>query len=275
MSHPLQSAPSLRDLQRWFAAVTTSPAPLTEAIAAAPLPAVDGGVANAAWIRSSDRRSAEQSLQVYRHAYYARLTDCLRDDYPALAGALDQAFVPLCRRYIACFPPRSPSLNRFGEHMAAYCRTETGPHADFYAELAQLEWAIVEVIHAQDAQPLSPAELGALSPEAWAQRVLVPNPALRLLLTEYPVNAYYQAFREQACPAVPAPEASVVVVRRRGGPVTREPETIRSGNLLKLLLQSEPIGRALEAAAGGGMSVSEVSQCFERWLSHGYFVGLG
>jgi hypothetical protein len=46
-----------------------------------------------------------ERLDVYRHAYVARLIECLADDYPVLKVALgDDAFDALCRGYIARFP---------------------------------------------------------------------------------------------------------------------------------------------------------------------------
>ena len=63
--------------------------------------------------------------------------------------------------------------------MAAFCREvklDAFPALDglrvFASELAALEWALVEVLHAEMAPPLEIAALQAMPPEAWATRAL-------------------------------------------------------------------------------------------------------
>ena len=273
MSDRSDPVPGLEPLQRWFAAVMTHPQSVTEAIASTALESGGQSASVQALIRPSARQRPEERMAIYHRAYTARLIECLLDDYPALANALDVEFKGLCRRYIARHPSQAPSLNGFGAHMPAFCAAQRGDHAAFHAELAQLEWAVVEVIHAHDGEPISLSTLGALSPQLWAERALTASPALRLLETHYPVNAYYQAFREHLAPAVPAADLSFTVVRRRGARVVREPQTPQAGQLLQRLLSSQPIGRALEVAAAGGMTTEQVSACFEHWIGCGYFVG--
>ena len=53
--------------------------------------------------------------------------------------------------------------------MELFCRTEAAPFdaKDFAADLAALEWALVEVLHAGTAPPLSPRSAPARHP-SWS-----------------------------------------------------------------------------------------------------------
>ena len=129
------------------------------------------------------------------------------DDYPALQFALGaEAFEALCHEYIERHPSSAPSLNFFGRHMADFCLTEASePFAlrHFAADLAKLEWALVEVLHARVAEALSPEALGAIAPERWGDARLPPSPAARVLRFDYPVNAFFQSFKADEEPLVP------------------------------------------------------------------------
>jgi hypothetical protein len=216
-------------------------------------------------------------LEIYRRAYHARLIECLLDDYPAVAAALGEtAFDELCRKYIAAHPSTGPNLNAFGRHMASLCR-DTGP---FIADLAALEWAIVEVIHASSADPLTMTGLGEIPASRWAEARLVPTPAFRLLRSAYPVNRYFQAFREGKDPALPELEVSAVAVYRSGPTIWRMDLSEAAFDLLHALTSGESLATSLEGAstALSGVDESEaadrVGRWFRDWVSSGLFSGL-
>lgn len=266
--------PTLGPLQRWFARVITDPEGVAAGVASADAAYLADRSSAARVIRPGARMSPVEQLGVYHHAYGARLLDCLLDDYPALAHALGSDFGALARSYIARFPSRSPSLNGYGQHMAQFCAEQPSAQAAFHAELARFEWAIVEVIHAHDGAPIALTSLAALSQAAWSRVALMPSSALRLLETQYPINAYYQAFREQAASALPGSHKTFTLIRRRGAQVLREPLTEHAGQLFASLLRAEAIGQALESAAESGMTAEQVSGCFERWIGSGCFVAI-
>jgi hypothetical protein len=207
-----------------------------------------------------------ERLDVYRHAYVARLIECLADDYPVLKVALgDDAFDALCRDYIARFPSEAPSLNAYGRRMTEVC---TG----FGADLARLEWAIVEVIHEPSRTPMTMESLAAVPEEAWAGAHLVASPALRLLTLEHPANDYFQAVRDGHTPAIPAPGASATVVYRSGLTVWRMSLTPPMHRVLAALVGRVPLEAALALAEGE--APEEVSAWFREWVSSGLFVGV-
>lgn len=264
---------TLANQQRWFNEVVTTPedapAPIDE-VSAARL------VAPSATLSSIER------LDIYRRGYHARLIECLTDDYPVLQHALgEERFEELCRAYIAAHPSRGPSLNAFGRHMAAFCAAQALPEPGFAADLARLEWAIVQAIHAPSAGVLRGEDLAGVAD--WTRARLSSNPSLQLLELGWPANAYLQAFRNQAATAAPptTPRASVVAVYRTERTVWRmelEPALLV---LVRALIAGETLADSLaqlEAALPANMSKAQAAELVTRWfrqtISSGMFSAL-
>lgn len=261
-------------LQSWFLQVCTHPQSV-----AAGLDAAQGffAVANESelegLVRPGPRSSASQRLDVYRESYVARLVECLSDDYPALQYALgDQDFAQLARGYVDAHPSRSASLNYFGRDFASFCAQQHGSERAFSAELARLEWALVEAIHAPESQPIAADRLADIAPEAWPNARFAANPSLCVLCFDHPVNAFYQAYRDDRAPELPAPAASAVAVYRCGNALWRADLAPARCALLSDLLAGSVLGEALErAAADGGASEADVLAWFGEWMRDGFF----
>ncbi len=232
-----------------------------------------GAVMNGTALEEADRRltpgpklGPRARLDVYRHAYEARLVECLADDYPVLKVALgEEAFDARCREYIARFPSEAPNLNAYGRRMPEVC---TG----FAADLARLEWAVVEVIHAAAGSPIPMESLAAVPEEAWGGARLVASPALRLLTLEHPANDYFQAVLDGHVPAIPPPGASATVVYRSGLTVWRMGLTPSMHRVLSALVDGEALEAALSLAEGE--PPEQVTAWFREWVSSGLFVGV-
>jgi hypothetical protein len=260
--------------QTWFAQAVMTPESEATPI---------GAGEAARMLTAGPQLGALDRLEVYRRAYHARLIECLADDYPALASALGQdEFIALCRAYIDRHPSAGPNLNSFGRHMAAFCRAEpaTCRERAFAADLASLEWAIVEVIHAPSAAPLTPAGLASIELEQWANAHLIATSASRLLRFEYPINAYFQSFREGTNQRVPAPAASAALVYRSGPTVWRMSLTHPMYELLDAIAAGQSLGASIERAAAAFTDVAEevaagrVMVWFRDWVASGLFSGI-
>jgi hypothetical protein len=233
-----------------------------------------------------------------------RLIECLADDYPVLQSALGHAaFEALCRAYITAHPSTSRSLNYYGRHLADFCRgagaavierepeaasccatSAAGgarPTAACCADLAALEWSLVEVLHAPEAATLSHEELARVPAERWGEAVLRPSAAARILRFEHPVNAYFQAVREDRAPELPAPAPSSTVVYRKGFTIWRMDLTPLTEGLLSSLFAGTPLGEALGAIDPGEIDEEamaelerSVMQWFGEWVQGGLFGGV-
>jgi hypothetical protein len=133
------------------------------------------------------RASAAERLHVYRYAYMSRLVGVLRDDFPALHGALGRGrFDPLAAVYLRASPSRHFSLRhvgaRFPEFLAAHeDAREPRASAPWCADLARLELAVSDAFDAADARPLARSDLAQLAPEAWDALALSLMPGAQLL----------------------------------------------------------------------------------------------
>jgi hypothetical protein len=270
---PPARAADFDSVQSWLFERVTAPA-LAGATLARPAREDD-----ARWIRS-DRVSASERIDVYRNGYFARLCECLADDYPALAHALGpQGFRALCLDFIDAHPPTSPSLNFYGAPFAAFCATRRAPFAACASELARLEWAVVEAIHADAGAVLDPATLLALAEPDWARARLVPSPALRVLHAAYPVLRHHRAFLEGLSPSLPDLEPSVVAVCRRGDDVWRLDVARPFAALLADLIAGVPLARALAALeppdfSDGGTSPADLQRVLSEWVACGFFAAV-
>jgi hypothetical protein len=272
-----QSPPRLRDLQRWLTSVITHPDGVFE-----------GQVSQARsqklerLIKPGPRLSAALRLQIYCDGYFARLIECLADDYPALCYALgEDTFSSLCRAYIEKHPSRSRSLNYYGAELASFCRTRTEAWAAFAADLARLEWSLVEVVHEPAPGGLAPDALAKVPAWRWQTARLLPSSSLRLLAFDYPVNDFYQAFREERAPEPPAAAPTATAVYRQGLALWRMGLEPRAALLLKKLLTGAPLAVAVEKLEGRcraeGTS-ADLAQLLPQWLGSwvqsGFFEGI-
>jgi hypothetical protein len=262
-------APPLGQLQRWFASVTTNPQGVLEgAHLSRRLERL---------VTAGPKLSAVERLRIYSDGYVARLVECLLDDYPALAHALgDETFEALCRDYIAEHPSRSRSLNGFGQAMAAFCAERAETWAPCAADLARLEWALVEVVHEPQTRALTSAALAAAGPGLPSARFVL-SPCLRLLRLDYPVNAFYQAYRDGAAAELPErAEASVAVFRQELTLWRQDLEPLAA-----LLLDALGRGETLESAvallanrAPYSDLAAKLPQWLGSWVENGFFQSL-
>ena len=225
-----------------------------------------------------DGLPAGARVAIYRHAYVARLIECLADDYPALAHALGASgFEATCRDFVALNPPPRPSLNAYGALFAEFCSTRSDlSNAPFIAQLARLEWALVEAIHADAETVLEATALAGVTEDEWPRLRLVASPALRVLRCDYPVHRYYQAFVEDEAPVVPEREPCGVAVCRRKDDVWRFGLTPCWLGLLESLRDGAPLAEALAAfeATASERDASALQRTFGEWVAAGFFAGI-
>jgi hypothetical protein len=279
-------APALRDLQVWMVGA------ITGAEADADAKTVER------YVTAGPRLGAAERFDIYRSGYHARLVECLLDDYPVLAAILDQKdrlerneadagqFEALCRAYVDRHPSASPNLNGFGRHMASFCREVDlagfpgfAKVGKFASDLAALEWALVEVLHAETAPPLDIQALQAMPPEAWAAARFIRSDALRLLRFEYPVNAVFIANRiDEVVPEVPAPSPNAVAVYRKDMQLWRMDLTPAMLGVLEPLVQGKSLGEALETVEAECTDPDVLAQTganlmvwFREWVDAGFF----
>jgi hypothetical protein len=164
-----------------------------------------------------------RGLQVYVHAYSARLREALGNDHAALAALLGEAaWERVTAAYVAACPSRHASLRHFGDRLPAFLRG----HGDYaaqplLAELAAFERALLDSFDAADATAAAWRDLLELPAPEWPG--LRPRfiPSLQRLATAHGAVEAWKALRANRPPPAGAPTPGDWAVWRDEAQVTR------------------------------------------------------
>jgi hypothetical protein len=237
-------------------------------------------------INRSQALTSLQRLDVYSRAYYARLLECLRSQFPILAQALgEELFDQFSLSYLQRRPSQSYTLGRLGEHFVGYLQetrpanTEESSWPDFLIDLARLEWEFDQVFDGpgvEDQPLLGAAEIQAVPPERWLSARLIPVPCLRLLALRYPVHEYYRALRRHEEPNPPLPAETHLAITRRDYIVRYFPLSEPQFRLLDALAAGATLGEALQGLATDGVGLDDLASnlhaWFRFWTAEGLFL---
>lgn len=136
-----------------------------------------------------DGKTAPKRFNVYRNNVIVSLTEALEQTFPAIRNLLgDDYFKALARAFVVQHPPKSPVLIWYGSEFAAFLE-DFPPLAayPYLADVARVEWAWVQAFHAADAEPLDPAALGSVAPDAIGSVRFKPHPSAVLVASRWPV----------------------------------------------------------------------------------------
>ena len=142
---------------------------------------------------------------IYHSAYRLRLTGVLKTDYPGLHTlAGDEQFEKICRDYIQRYPSDHFSVRYFGRFMQIFL-TDTDPYSKhrLLADMAGFEWAVNEVLDAEDRHVLSIIELQDISPALWPEMTISLHPSLITIPLEWNVPKFWQLIKEDKEPRPP------------------------------------------------------------------------
>src|SRR5207244_12026271 len=153
--------PSLRELQRLFwRSLADEPG------GGAPAPALVELVAPSATLDAGAR------IGVYADAYFGRLRDVLREDFPHVAALLAARFDETARGYLRAHPSEDPSVRHLGRLFADFLeqRPDLPP---YLSALARLGCARIVGFVAPGARPLNVAALCVAALDVWPGLLLV------------------------------------------------------------------------------------------------------
>lgn len=281
---------SLQSLQRWVQEVITHPDGIAAGVESPTAKLqIDIGVSSIEQVvEPSSRLGSADRLAVYGNAYFARLVECLGQEFPATRYALgEETFESFAFGYVNDSPSSSYSLGFLGERFAQYL-TDTRPSdvpkpgwPDFLIDLATLERTYAEVFDGlgpENLATLKPEDLQAVPPELVNEVRFVPVPSLRILEASFPVHEYVTAVRRGQSPEIPMPAETLLVITRREYVVRRGAVSRAEFQLLKAILDGNPLGTAIEVAAEAIPDVADdefaanLSKWFQHWASAGWFL---
>ena len=217
------------------------------------------GALDAAQLEASQGIAPNLGLQIYTHAYAARLREALHSDHAALAWYLgDERWLRACNDYIARHPSQHRSLRHFGNQLPEFLRHHPshGAHPRI-AELAAFERALLDSFDAADAPTADWQALLAMPEAAWP--TLCPRFHPSLVRQSTRTNAVQVWMAAQSGQPVPK-NRRIVGVRRTHWAIWRDIDLITHFRSL-----SEPEVAALDHFRASG----DFAACCEllmQWL---------
>ena len=280
---------ALDKIQRWMQAAVMHPDGVVEGMNSDEARRhIDAGSAEEVVTRSK-ALTAEERLAIYGNAYYARLLECLREEFPATAHALgEETFNAFAAAYLQKYPSHSYTLCVLGANFPRFLaetrppREEGEPEVswpEFLADMAAFEWAFSEVFDGsgvEGREVLDEAKVRAVPAERWPDARLVPVPCLRLLAFRFPVQEYYADVRAEKNPSLPAPAETLLAMTRRSYVVHYYALSAPEYRLLSALVAGKTVGGAIEEvlrseAADVNHLAANLHEWFRRWAALGFF----
>jgi hypothetical protein len=284
------SGRDLGTIQRWMQAVLMHPDGVEGGVGSPKARGeIDVGPAELERVVTRSKSlSAADRLAVYCNAYYARLLECLREEFTALVHALGrELFDEFAFGYLQAYPSKSYTLHYLGVNFPRYL-AETCPAnedsgwAAFLIDLAVLERVYNEVFDGKGVEGrelLTAERLLAIPPDRWPDARLVLADGFRLVELRSPVHEYISAIRRKEDPVPPNPAETLLAVHRRDYVVRRHPLTRPQYELLRALVAGESVGAAIGRAAefsGPNLDgfAAELQEWFQGWAAEGFFQGV-
>lgn len=149
-------------------------------------------------IEEGGKISPAQRLYIYSHAYKARLSEVLQEDYPVMHTMVgDEVFASICNEYIDMFPSVNPSLRYFGIHMEEFLKNHKAYSKNqVLSELARFEWLFNDVFDAKDGTTVKFEDVAAIPPEAWTTLRMHFHPSFKMNEYNWNVPAIWSSVKE-------------------------------------------------------------------------------
>jgi hypothetical protein len=175
----------------------------------------------AADLIAPDDLSPAARIQVYWHHVFSSLTEALESTYPVVCRLVDRRFFGFAAdRYVRSHPPAGPCLFEYGASFSDFLATfpPCAGHP-YLADVARLEWAMNLALHAEDAEPIAPAELARVPPGDVGRLTFRLDPSASWLESPWPIDRIWRANQPEADPDTHvdlAAGGARLEIRRRG-----------------------------------------------------------
>ncbi|HLW69041.1 MAG TPA: DNA-binding domain-containing protein [Candidatus Binataceae bacterium] len=261
----------LERIQSLLYRLITAPSGVAEGLAAEGLRGADE---LSALISGDERLTAFERLGIYADAYFYRLLEVLKEDYPATLAILgDAQFHNLITGYLLEDPPTEPSIMYAGSKLPAFLRGHPlAEQRPFLADLATLERALIEIFHAADAIALDAATMKAIALAEWPAITIRRHPASRILELDWHVEGVLRAVERAEDWSVPACAPVNLLVWRRNAQVSyRE---LEPGERDALMLAERgasfaTICGAVAQETGDPAPAVRISRLLNGWIAQG------
>jgi hypothetical protein len=158
-------------------------------------------------------------LGIYRHHAFTTLGDALQGTFPVVCRLVDKRFFAYAaHEYLRKHPPHSRCLVEYGADFADFLvGFEPCQHLPYLADVARFEWALNIGATVREAAPL-PAEMLAGVPSREAAYVALRlQPSLSYFASPWPIDAIWQANKEDEVPPIDITSGGASLEIRRAG----------------------------------------------------------
>lgn len=200
---------------------------------------------------------ATRRFDVYRNNVAAGLSDALETAFPVIRAIVGDAFFrAMAGVFLRTHPPASPLIMFYGAQMPAFLAGfPPVRHLPYLPDIARIEIALREAYHAADAAPVASETLAVLDPARLDAVRITLAPALRLIVSDYPVHGIWQATARQGAPK-PQMRPEAVLVTRPGFDPQIDPLDPGGVAAIRALMAGAPMGAAM---AGGGEALDQAA----------------
>lgn len=289
---------SLRNVQKWMQTVITHPDGVQAGADSQLAKEAFGDFEKQAGIDDlivpSRNLSSQQRIEVYANAYYARLLECMRDEFPAMVALLgEDTFHAFAFDYLQSNPSSSYTLADLGKNFHRFLADSRAgdvgdagdddqTYYDLIVDLALLERTYSEVFTGpgiENAESLSAEDLAKVPPESVGSLRLTPAPCVRLLCLTTRAHEYAIAVRKSPThpPQLPDSEETFLVITRINyvvRTVMAEPEEYL---LLQSLVENASLEQAIATVAEQSsldeeQMAEKLAVWFQKWAIDRLFV---
>jgi hypothetical protein len=219
-------------------------------------------------VRGYDDSDRKTRIAVYSDAYFLRLRDVLREDFPRVAALLgSEQFDEVVKGYLEAFPSRWPSVRHLGHALFEFLRHRTDT-PKCLADLAELEWARMEVFDAPDAECVTIEDFISVPADAWPTLRFSAILALQTLHAQYPVHRLWSG---GASLDASAEETTLRVWRSNDYRVFHAQMDERESAALRKMISGEPFATICETFADlpEAGAAQESAALLVRWIEDG------
>lgn len=171
-------------------------------------------------VEGKDEQFITSRTDIYYSAYRLRLTGVLKIDFPGIHTLTgDEQFEMICQEYIDRYPSDHFSVRYFGRFMQEFLmKTKPYLNHQVLADMAGFEWAVSEVLDAEDRNIFSLNDLQKISPALWPSMIIRFHPSLRTIPLQWKVPKFWQSVKEEKDPSSPEqyPQTVTWVLWRKG-----------------------------------------------------------
>jgi hypothetical protein len=229
------------------------------------------------WVRVPEGVDASARLAVYVDGYLARVTDSLRESYPALLLVLGEAsFASLVARYVAELDGTPRNLNYVGRDLPHFLAADSlSNDLPFLCDLARLEWAALCCFHSELVDSFDVSACAGWGMDEWAKARIDFQPGLAVVRSAWPIRELRDSRDKERSEIdidlVDRPDQ--VLVYRRGLEVITESIDELEAMAIESLGAGASLGEAIADLAATDADPAQLLELFGRWTSAGLVTG--